>query len=242
MRLSGFALLIILLLLSSCARQSTSAPINQNLGFVKSFMPKSATNTDIRVIHFSDRSVGFEVADGLAYFEGDIVLGKIADIEALAGKGLSTQAIGLTSNTVLHDKLWEIRVVPYAISGTFSATAKQFIKDAIKHWEDKTPIHFIPRTNQADYIRFVMGSGCSSVVGKQGGQQIITLEEACGFGAAVHEIGHSMGYWHEQSRCNRDAFLQINFDNIQPGAEPNFDKICAEGIQIGGYDYDSIMH
>ena len=236
----GF-MVIILIALAGCSQQSSSNPA-QTLNFVDPHMPRSVTKRDLRIIHFSDRPVSFEVANGLAYFEGDIVIGKIAEIEALAGKGLSTQAIGLKSGTVLHAWRWENRIVPYTISGSFSANAQLFINNAIKHWEDKTAIHFVPRTTETDYITFITDSGCASYVGKIGGAQNIWLAEGCGFGATVHEIGHAMGYWHEQSRCNRDAYVQVNYSQIQAGLAYNFDKNCADGTQIGSYDYDSIMH
>ena len=47
---------------------------------------------------------------------------------------------------------------------------------------------------------------------------------------------------HEQSRSDRDQYVKINFDNITPGKEHNF-NIC-EGCDLQGLSYDigSIMH
>ncbi len=150
--LSVIAMVGLLLGLSSCAKQVTPQ-VNQNIRLVDGHMPKAATNRDIRVIHFADRPVSFEVFNGLVYFEGDIVLGKIEDLEALAGQGLDTQAIGIKSGTVLHAWRWDSRVVPYTISSSFSANAQLFIQNAIKHWEDKTAIHFVPRTTETELYK-----------------------------------------------------------------------------------------
>ena len=236
--LSVMAMVGLLLGLSSCAE---STPQMAQPGLMGAHMPKSSKR-DIRIIHFSDRPVSFEVANGLAYFEGDIVLGKFADLEALANQGLSTQALGIKSGSVLHAWRWESRVVPYTISSSFSANAQQFIQAAIKHWEDKTAIHFVPRTTESDYITFIVDGGCASYVGKIGGPQNIWLAENCGLGATIHEIGHAMGYWHEQSRCDRDAYVTVLYQNIIPNYAYNFDKNCADGTIIGPYDYSSIMH
>jgi hypothetical protein len=91
---SIIAMVGVLLSLSSCAKQVTPQP-TQHRAMIDGHMPKSATTRDIRTIHFADRPVTFEVANGLAYFEGDIVIGKVEDLEALTSNGLSPQALGI---------------------------------------------------------------------------------------------------------------------------------------------------
>jgi hypothetical protein len=36
----------------------------------------------------------------------------------------------------------------------------------------------------------------------QGGQQTVTVAEGCGNGAAVHELGHAVVFFHEQTRAD----------------------------------------
>ena len=35
---------------------------------------------------------------------------------------------------------------------------------------------------------------------------------------------HTLGFVHEHTRPDRDDFISINFDNIEPGEEKNFEK------------------
>ena len=53
-----------------------------------------------------------------------------------------------------------------------------------------------------------------------------------------------IGFWHEQSRPDRDQYIDVILANVLPGYEFNFDKkeesqIDSQGV---GYDYNSIMH
>ena len=40
----------------------------------------------------------------------------------------------------------------------------------------------------------------------------------------VHELLHTLGFVHEHTRPDRDNFISVNFDNIEPGKEKNFEK------------------
>ena len=76
----------------------------------------------------------------------------------------------------------------------------------------------------------------------KGGAQTISLAADCTVGNAMHEIGHAIGLWHEQSREDRNSFITVNYANIKPGGEIQFDQHIVDGDDVGPYDYGSIMH
>jgi hypothetical protein len=196
---------------------------------------------------FRARAVQYVVVDGDAMFEGDIVLGTAEQVEQ-ESENLKAEVRGeLQSGVVITGSQyrWPNCTVPYDID---AALANQIrVTDAIAHWEANTNLNFVLRTpaNAAtypDWVTFRSGSGCSSSVGRRGGQQFVNLASGCSKGSTIHEIGHVVGIWHEQSREDRDAFVTINWANIQAGFEHNFNQHITDGDDVGAYDYGSIMH
>ncbi len=193
---------------------------------------------------FDRKAVQYAEIDGLAVFEGDIVLGSVEEFEQqgmrLAGGegGPVLASIGISGPQFR----WPNGVVPYEIDP--SMPNQQRVTDAIAHWEAVTPLRFPLRSSGSfdDWIRFQGGSGCSSQVGRRGNQQVITLGGGCTTGNAIHEIGHAVGLWHEQSREDRDTFIRIVWENIDPAFQHNFLQHISDGDDLGAYDYGSIMH
>jgi astacin len=183
--------------------------------------------------------VTFKVVDGMAIAEGDIILGAAGEIptsEPESEKGRN-ESIVLQSDRFL----WPDGVVAYEIDP--SLPDRRRVTDAIEHWRTNTPIRFVQRTNERAYVRFVPRNGaCSSFVGMIGREQAINLGEQCDTGAVIHEIGHAVGLFHEQSRHDREFYIRVLRENIDKRDLSQFEQALTDGRDAGVYDYSSIMH
>lgn len=185
------------------------------------------------------RSIVYEQINEFAVVEGDILIGKI---DNLAQQGaIITPKVG--------GSRWANGVVPYEVAENLPFTNKLAVLQAIDHWQKNTNIEFVElnsknRYEYKDYISFIPAEGttCSSYVGKKGGKQEINLAPRCTTMNTVHEIGHAVGLWHEQSRSDRNSFIRIVWENILEEHKYNFDQQLSAGKDFGDYDYQSIMH
>ena len=72
--------------------------------------------------------------------------------------------------------------------------------------------------------------------------QPVSIGYYCPFSSTVQEIGHVLGFRHEQNRPDRDQYVTIHKQNILPGFESNFDKETDVNSLGVTYDFNSIMH
>jgi len=176
-------------------------------------------------------------------FEGDIAGIEVSNI----------------SETAIIDndgrRRWPGGVVPYKIDNVYNQNELNIISLAMRQFESQTRsstgvacIRFVPHTNQPNWIRLISDNGCYSYMGKQNtGAQAVSLQKnGCVYkGIIIHELMHAIGFFHEQSRTDRDNYVTILWNNMMrsQNIEVNFMKYDTypEFLRFP-YDYDSIMH
>jgi len=181
-------------------------------------------------------------------FEGDIVMNK--RLRSKIGELEARGEMGISKFDAIRDGAWPKGVVPYTFATGFSSSYKTVVEKAIAEYDAKTCIRFKPYTTALEkqaggYIEFIHGGGCYSMIGKQGRKQQISLGKGCGVkGVAIHEMMHALGFFHEQSRRDRDSYITINWDSINKDMYYNFKKYQPGDASTLGevYDKKSVMH
>ena len=176
------------------------------------------------------------------------------DIQVPRGSGREGDALS-ASSLYRHSQLFPGGQVRYFIDtvtstgGATPLTADDVrIERAMANWEAKTCLRFTLCASEAScalpFLKFVAGTGCSSPVGaKTTMPNTIYLSSACSLGATVHELGHSFGLMHEQTRRDRDEYVVVNLANVLSGSTGQYSMLTTStGRSLGPYDYGSIMH
>jgi hypothetical protein len=177
--------------------------------------------------------IDFKVVDGLAVAYGDIVLGRLETGAQLDHGQFEAP----------NPQLWERPDIPYLINPDLPNPTR--VVKALEYFRQNTPIRFIPYENQRDALVFEPGTEhCLSSLGRTGGLQPIKLAAGCRSQEVLHEIMHALGFVHEQSRPDRDKYLEILWQNIDEKYQSQFGIVpdsFLEAERGSGFDYHSIM-
>ena len=204
-------------------------------------MVPSAAAQQIRQGIYRGMPVTYVVEHGKAIFQGDIVLEKVETIDPQR----PLPSFGIDYSQYLWLKTGNQYQIPYVIaSGSGDLTN---LNTAITQFNNTfSNIQFVAYTGQTDYVSFYfdpnnLSGECEAIVGRAGGEQQVGGSAACVVGTILHEMGHTVGLWHEQSRPDRNTYVSVNYDNLIKGSISNFNQIYDNGQETTLYDYASIM-
>lgn len=142
-----------------------------------------------------------------------------AQLDALTRNGL-----GDNSNF-----LWPDGIVPYIVDPTFNATNRANIDESVAEFNRifEGCAKWRPRDGEPAYVEFSNTGSCYARIGRAYWpfplpQRISIGRCAHLIGHVKHEMMHTMGFYHEHSRSDRDMFVEIHWDNILQDRKDQF--------------------
>lgn len=162
----------------------------------------------------------------------------IIEGDILTRCGAATQIAPVTPPA---GKPWTNATVPFLIDADVAQAAT--VREAMDYWSRNTGVQFVERTTEPDFVRIIrVEDRCAAHVGQIGGPQFVYLSPSCGYAILIHELGHTLGLWHEQSREDRDRYVDVRPEFFTGEAAEQHRVKLRESADRGAYDYASIMH
>uniref|UniRef100_A0A0N5BB48 Zinc metalloproteinase n=1 Tax=Strongyloides papillosus TaxID=174720 RepID=A0A0N5BB48_STREA len=195
-------------------------------------------------------------------YQGDMILNKhqaeyLLDEAKMRLEAKQANKTGPEAEKEIVDKLKKNRAfrknaptkwqfpIPYYIDGQVQHAV---VDNAIKGIEKETCIRFQKSQSFKGRhgLRIFPGRGCFSNIGPISADNVqdVSIGQGCEWNGIVqHEVSHALGLFHEQSRPDRDDYININLNNVAPNQRHNYDKTTlAESESFGiPYDYGSTM-
>ena len=181
------------------------------------------------------------IPGGFKVIEGDIIVPEEFDGQTAAAPAIHLWGVGADG----------IAVVPYEFNVNVGLNRMNQMIAAMELWENIANIDFQPLDGPSLFWIHVRDStndavpANNSAVGMLLPGQILNIYQWDAPFVIAHELGHALGFWHEQSRSDRETYIQVNYENILPGQELNF-FLRPPGVFLGAdygpYDFDSVMH
>jgi len=206
-------------------------------------LPNLGNGTGVVLTEKGLKQVKFQNRGGLNLFEGDIRVVR----EQL---GLPRHDHSIQHSVTVDGFRWPENTLYYSFNNVTTGVVSM-VRQAVAHINENTNVTIVEVADSSStyHVRVQDNDfACWSYVGNlEGALQNSRLQELnvvveCGFGATVHEFLHALGIFHEQSREDRDDYVDIISANIIDGLEGNFEKVDDIASDVGAYDYSSIMH
>ena len=139
---------------------------------------------------------------------------------------------------------WPYGIVYYKFDISVPPWERSTFASALNTIMNNTSIVFRYRYDDSvsNYIIFKKATKNNSFIGMQTGSQVINIVTVS-TQTIIHEVMHSLGFFHEHCRSDRDNSIIIDSLNIKPLKWHNFQKYTAyySGMDLGDFDFNSIM-
>lgn len=205
----------------------------------------------VQQLTFYERRYAIELRDRYIVTEGDLVIGEVRpdNIDKFREIDAPTQdtilSLGRIRRTA-QSYVWPDGLVPFEFDEALSESRRREILEAMSVWAGRVALKFKSRNGEADFIFFQAGesgTGCFGDLGRIGGRQIVNLEGGCfETGVIAHVLGHALGFEHEHTRSDRDEFIKVYPERIEPEYRLQFQRRTGRGLHIADYDPASLMH
>lgn len=224
------------------------------------FLSLAAAAQTLPQIHtglWRGQPVTYVVKNGKMIYQGDIILEHVAPRLTQATFSPQPGPGSYSMTTVYSQYLWPkangVATVYYTIDANSDPNATPTINAAIAQFNLDFPglIQWVPWNPQdpqsPNFVDIDLSGSdysgtCETSEGYEGiPAQPMTGSFLCTEATILHEMGHVIGLWHEQSRSDRNTYINVNYQNIIKGSRFNFDVIQDNAQNVTLYDYASLM-
>ncbi|KAK4287905.1 hypothetical protein Pmani_039037 [Petrolisthes manimaculis] len=156
----------------------------------------------------------------------------------------------------LQRRRWPDRMIPIKFDSNFPQEKRHHVYGAMEALNTLTCVNMVNASESDDRHHILVSNfrpGCFAALGysKMPGKksQPLNLNRGCFYGrhkVSYHELLHALGFHHMQVRFERDDFVDVYKDKVNPSQWHNFNKEKGAEGRLAGmgvpYDYNSIMH
>ncbi|OEJ98438.1 hypothetical protein A8C32_04280 [Flavivirga aquatica] len=235
------SLLTSVVLFASCEDNESAELVNETPTQDQEFIEKYFLGEAVQVKEEEDGTYSLQGTD-IRLFEDQLTDNNDAFNENEApNPGLTNKSkLGLAGGI----RKWTNNTIVYTIQG-LSQSVRSELQKSMLEWESKTNIRFKERTNESTYVTISSnGDSCNcgvATLGSYGSRGYIRLGTGTTAVVIIHEIGHTLGYIHEQNRSDRDNHIIVHYDNIVENAKDQFFKSNSATLVTRDFDVNSTM-
>jgi uncharacterized repeat protein (TIGR02543 family) len=161
-------------------------------------------------------------------------------------------ALGVAYSSSLWPKVSGVATVYYVIDSASDPNATPKIQTAINQFNADFPgvIQWVKWTSAQgpNYVDINLSASdtsgqCEALEGYEARPaQPMTGSTSCTEGTILHEMGHIIGLWHEQSRSDNATYVTLHYSSVIKGSWGNFQRPTDNYQNLTSYyDYASLM-